>query len=49
MTLSQSLYYKLVRGPYLRFNVYDYFDNQPQIGTPSNNAGGVLSVGWAFH
>jgi hypothetical protein len=49
MTLSQSVYYKLTQGPYVRFSVYDYFDNQPQLGTPTNNIGGVLSVGWAFH
>lgn len=49
MTLNQSVYYKLTQGPYLRFSVYDYFDNQSQAGTPSNNVGGVLSVGWAFH
>jgi hypothetical protein len=49
MTLNQSVYYKLVQGPYLRFSVYDYFDNQPQRATPPNNIGGVLSVGWAFH
>ena len=49
MTLTQSVYYKFTQGPYLRFSVYDYFDNQPQPRTPSNNVGGVLSVGWAFH
>lgn len=49
MTLNQSVYYKLAQGPYLRLSVYDYFDNQPQRGTPPNNIGGVLSVGWAFH
>ena len=49
MTLNQSLYYKLTQGPYLRLSVYDYFDNQPQPGTPSSNVGGLVSVGWAFH
>lgn len=49
MTLNQSVYYKLAQGPYLRFSIYDYFDNQPEPGTPSSNIGGVLSVGWIFH
>ncbi|TCK70902.1 DUF481 domain-containing protein [Acidipila rosea] len=49
MTLNQSAYYSLIQGSYVRFTIYDYYDNQPQIGTPPNNVGGVLSIGWAFH
>ena len=49
MNLSQSLFYKIARGPYLRAGFYDYFDNKLPSGTPEHNVGGVASVGWSFH
>lgn len=49
MTLNQDIYYKFYSDFYVRFSLYDNFDNQPVVGAPKNNIGASTTLGWSFH
>jgi hypothetical protein len=48
-TLNQNVYYKFLSDFYVRLSFYDNYDNQPVVGSPSNNLGATTTFGWSFH